>query len=76
MTLRARTGHVEKGIPMLGYELGGNKSVRHEFVAGGERETINIDLPSIAAQEMIQNDLGTNWRSYCKKFLAGKRILV
>ncbi|HEY9714099.1 MAG TPA: hypothetical protein V6C72_11550, partial [Chroococcales cyanobacterium] len=60
--------------PVLAYELTDEKSVRHEYLPDGRRETMNIDLPAIAAQEMIQNDLTANWRAYSKRFLAGRRI--
>jgi hypothetical protein len=59
---------------VLTYELGDNGSVRYEPLPTGGVKSMKIDLPLLLAQDMVQNDLSLNWESYCKKFLAGKRL--
>ena len=61
-------------LPILAYEVSDANSMRHEYLSNGTKRSIMIDLPASAALEMIQNDLASNWLSYCKKFLAGKRL--
>lgn len=61
-------------IPILSYEVSDASSMRHEYLANGTKRSIAIDLPASAASEMIQNDLASNWLTYSKKFLAGKRL--
>ncbi|MBS2005332.1 MAG: hypothetical protein JST44_27720, partial [Cyanobacteria bacterium SZAS LIN-5] len=61
-------------IPILSYEVSDSSSMRHEYLANGTKRSIMIDLPASAASEMIQNDLASNWLTYTKKFLAGKRL--
>jgi hypothetical protein len=61
-------------IPILSYEINENTSVRYEFASDGKQRTMPIDLPAAAAQELIHNDLQSNWQEYCRKFLAGKRL--
>jgi hypothetical protein len=61
-------------IPILSYEVSNASSMRHEYLANGTKRSIMIDLPASAASEMIQNDLASNWLTYSKKFLAGKRL--
>ncbi|PZM77956.1 MAG: hypothetical protein DKT66_27160 [Candidatus Melainabacteria bacterium] len=70
--LEVLTGEV--WIPILSYEINENTSVRHEFASDGKQRTMPIDLPASAAQELIHNDLQSNWQEYCRKFLAGKRL--
>jgi hypothetical protein len=60
--------------PILAYEVSDANSMRHEYLSNGTKRSIMIDLPASAALEMIQNDLASNWLTYCKKFLAGKRL--
>ncbi|HEY9784322.1 MAG TPA: hypothetical protein V6D17_02900, partial [Candidatus Obscuribacterales bacterium] len=64
----------ETWIAILTYEVCDTTSVRHEFAPDGRKKTMPIDLPAAAAQELIQNDLQSNWQEYCRKFLAGKRL--
>ncbi|MFN8555143.1 MAG: hypothetical protein U0103_27075 [Candidatus Obscuribacterales bacterium] len=52
----------------LRYETSESTSVRHEYLSNGTKRSILIDLPSFAAQEMIQNDLTANWQGYTKNF--------
>jgi len=61
-------------VPILSYEINENTSVRHEFASDGKQRTMPIDLPAAAAQELIHNDLQSNWQEYCRKYLAGKRL--
>ncbi len=61
-------------IPILSYEVSDANSMRHEYLPNGTKRSIMIDLPASAASEMIQNDLASNWLTYSKKFLAGKRL--
>ncbi|MBA3860004.1 MAG: hypothetical protein C0507_24095, partial [Cyanobacteria bacterium PR.3.49] len=70
--LEVLTGDV--WVPILSYEINENTSVRHEFASDGKQRTMPIDLPAAAAQELIHNDLQSNWQEYCRKYLAGKRL--
>jgi hypothetical protein len=49
-------------------------TVRYEQIPGGGAKAMKIDLPLALAQEMVQTDFSENWESYCKKFLAGKKL--
>ncbi|RTL39198.1 MAG: hypothetical protein EKK48_19310 [Candidatus Melainabacteria bacterium] len=57
----------------LRYEISESSSVRHEYLSNGAKRSILIDLPSFAAQEMIQNDLTANWQGYSKNFFECSR---
>jgi len=59
---------------ILLYELSNEGSSRQEALPTGKMWSIKIDLPLPLAQEMVNNDLTSNWMTYCKKFLAGKRL--
>jgi len=59
---------------ILVYELSDEASVRREALPTGGMWNMKIELPLSLAQDMVQNDLSSNWESYCKKFLSGKRI--
>ncbi|HEY9867799.1 MAG TPA: hypothetical protein V6D08_01210, partial [Candidatus Obscuribacterales bacterium] len=61
-------------VPIVTYEIYDDVSLRHEFTLDGKRKTIRIDLPPQAVQELAENDLTTNWQTYCNRFLAGKTI--
>ena len=66
--------HGSEWLAVLAYEVSDTGMVRHEFLSNGTKRSVMIDLPSCAAQEMIQNDLASNWLTYCKKFLSAKRL--
>jgi hypothetical protein len=59
---------------ILAYELSDDGAVRQEALPTGGMWSMRIDLPSQLALDMIKNDLSTNWETYCKKYLAGKRL--
>ena len=59
---------------ILVYELSDEGSVRREALPTGGMWNMKIELPLSLAQDMVQNDLSSNWESYCEKFLSGKRI--
>ncbi len=59
---------------ILFYELSNDASMRQEILPTGSMLNMKIDLPLSLAQDMVRNDLSSNWLSYSKKFLAGKRL--
>jgi len=61
-------------LPVVSYEIYDDVSLRHEYMLGGKRRTVRIDLPPSAVHELAENDLSANWRSYCEKFLTGKSL--
>ncbi|MBX3154116.1 LysM peptidoglycan-binding domain-containing protein [Candidatus Obscuribacterales bacterium] len=63
-----------KWSPVIAYEIAAEKSVRHEYSLSGKTKSMKMDLPSGALEAMVQNDLTRNWKSYCEKFLTGKKI--
>jgi YD repeat-containing protein len=63
-----------KWISVIAYEIAAEKSVRHEYSLSGKTKSMKMDLPSGALEAMVQNDLTRNWKSYCEKFLTGKKI--
>ena len=61
-------------VPILTYEVGSNASVRHEFTKDGRRKSVKIDLPAVAVDEMVKNELNRNWEEYCRRYLAGRKL--
>jgi hypothetical protein len=59
---------------ILFYELSEDGSIRQETLPTGGVLKIEIDLPMSLALDMVENDLSSNWQTYCKKFFAGKRL--
>ncbi|MGH9550902.1 MAG: DUF7718 family protein, partial [Terriglobales bacterium] len=64
----------ERWVAILTYELAEQGSVRYEWSPTGAPRSMKFDLPLVLAQDMMANDLSTNWTAYCKRFLAGKRL--
>jgi len=65
----------DQWIAVIAYEMKGNRSVRHEYsLDGSKKKSIKMDLPPAALNELVHNDLASNWKDYCKKFLEGKKI--
>ena len=64
----------DRWVPILTYEVSEYGSLRHEVLPTGGTKSMQIDLPMQFAQDMVDNDLATNWMSYCRRFLAGKRL--
>jgi nucleoid-associated protein YgaU len=56
-------------LPVVIYEIYDDVSLRHECKPDGTRKTIRIDLPPQAAVELANNDLHSNWLTYCSKFV-------
>ncbi|MBK9143893.1 MAG: LysM peptidoglycan-binding domain-containing protein [Candidatus Melainabacteria bacterium] len=65
----------DQWIAVIAYEMKGSRSVRHEYsLDGAKKKSIKMDLPPAALNELVHNDLASNWKDYCKKFLEGKKI--
>jgi len=56
--------------PVIFYEVFPQGSVRYEYVAGGKRKSVKMDLPPSAVQELADNDLVNNWEAYCQRFVS------
>jgi len=56
--------------PVIFYEVYPNMAVRHEYVGGGRKKSVKMDLPPIPAQELADNDLINNWQRYCHTFVS------
>jgi hypothetical protein len=56
--------------PVIFFEVFAEMAVRHEYIGGGRRKSIKIDLPPTAAQELADNDLVNNWQTYCSRFVS------
>lgn len=56
--------------PVVFYEVFPQGAVRHEYVAGGKRKSVKMDLPPSAVQELADNDLVNNWNAYCQRFVS------
>lgn len=59
--------------PVVSYEIYDDVSMRNEFTPDGRKRSVRIDLPPQAARELAVNDLNSNWKGYCGRFL-GKQI--
>jgi len=59
--------------PVVSYEIYDDVSMRNEFTQDGRKRSVRIDLPPQAARELAVNDLNSNWKGYCSRFL-GKPI--
>lgn len=71
--LRLEVKSDREWVPLVAYEVFLAISLRHEYVAGGARKTIRIDLPPQAAIELATNDLQSNWRTYQKAYASAKQ---
>jgi len=60
----------EVWYPVIFYEVYPNMAVRHEYVGGGRKKSVKMDLPPIPAQELADNDLINNWQRYCHTFVS------
>ena len=60
-------------LPVVSYEIFEDVSLRHEYRADGSRKTVRIDLPPQAAKELAENDILSNWETYCDKFASTAR---
>jgi hypothetical protein len=56
--------------PVVFYEVLLESSVRHEYAPGGRRKSVNVDLPAESAQELADNDLLSNWKGYCQRYVS------
>lgn len=56
--------------PVIFYEVFPHMAVRHEYVGGGRKKSVKMDLPPAPAQELADNDLVNNWQRYCHTFVA------
>lgn len=56
--------------PVIFYEVFAQNSVRHEYMPGGKRKSVRIDLPPSTVSELADNDLATKWLQYCRAFLS------
>lgn len=59
--------------PVVSYEIYDDVSLRNEHTQDGRKRTVRIDLPPPAARELAGNDLNSNWKQYCSRFL-GQQI--
>lgn len=59
--------------PVVSYEIYDEVSMRNEFTPDGRKRSVRIDLPPQAARELAGNDVDSNWKAYCGRFL-GKHI--
>lgn len=59
--------------PVVSYEIYDEVSMRNEFTSDGRKRSVRIDLPPQAARELAGNDLDSNWKAYCGRFL-GKQF--
>lgn len=55
--------------PVVSYEIYDDVSLRNEHTQDGRKRTVRIDLPPPAARELASNDLNSNWKGYCGRFL-------
>ncbi len=55
--------------PVVSYEVYDDVSLRNEHTQDGRKRTVRIDLPPPAARELANNDLHSNWKQYCSRFL-------
>jgi hypothetical protein len=72
-TLQLEVRDVNSWSPVVCYEIYEDVSLRHEFRPTGQRKTIRIDLPPLAAVELAQNDLSTTWSTYANKYFRSKQ---
>ena len=56
--------------PVIFYEVFPHMAVRHEYIGGGRKKSVKMDLPPAPAQELADNDLVNNWQRYCHTFVA------
>ncbi|MFA7341451.1 MAG: hypothetical protein WC028_32005 [Candidatus Obscuribacterales bacterium] len=56
--------------PVIFYEVFPHMAVRHEYIGGGRKKSVKMDLPPTPAQELADNDLVNNWQRYCHNFVA------
>ncbi len=56
--------------PVIFYEVFPQMAVRHEYIGGGRKKSVKMDLPPTPAQELADNDLVNNWQRYCHTFVA------
>ncbi len=56
--------------PVIFYEVFPDMAVRHEYIGGGRKKSVKMDLPPTPAQELADNDLVNNWQRYCHNFVA------
>ncbi len=54
---------------VVSYEIYDDVSLRNEHTQDGRKRTVRIDLPPPAARELASNDLNSNWKGYCGRFL-------
>jgi hypothetical protein len=59
--------------PVVSYEIYDDVSLRNEHTQDGRKRSVRIDLPPAAAKELASNDLNSNWKAYCGRFL-GQQI--
>ena len=55
--------------PVVSYEVYDDVSLRNEHTQDGRKRTVRIDLPPPAARELANNDLNSNWKQYCARFV-------
>jgi hypothetical protein len=55
--------------PVVSYEVYDDVSLRNEHTQDGRKRTVRIDLPPTAARELANNDLRSNWKQYCARFV-------
>jgi hypothetical protein len=72
--LQLETLRDDRWVAVIAYEISSDKAIRHEYSLSGKTKSIKMDLPPGALDELVQNDLTRNWKSYCDKFLAGKKL--
>jgi hypothetical protein len=56
--------------PVIFYEVFPHMAVRHEYLGGGRKKSVKMDLPPTPAQELADNDLVNNWQRYCHNFVS------
>jgi len=56
-------------VPVLSYEISDSVSQRRQFSADGNYTSVPIDLPKTAIEELVVNDMRSNWRNYCNEYL-------
>jgi hypothetical protein len=55
-------------VPVVTYEISDAGSLRHQYSFDGSHVSMPIDLPASAIEELVTNDLRSNWRNYYNHF--------